>query len=242
MALWMLAAFLAFFVKGLCGFADALIFTTMMSFQAQTVNITPVALLLACPANAIQAWKGRAHVRWRLCLGLTALLLLGCVPGAFFLKNADSTWVKLFFGLVVVALSVQMLLRELSQQKKADSKWFLAAMSLLAGVVSGLYGIGALMSACVGRIARTTEEFKGTLGVVFFAENVFRVALYTAWGIITAETLRRSLLLIPVVLAGLLLGMLSGRLLNEKAVRKLVVLTLFFSGLALVVTNGLALL
>lgn len=237
MALWFAAALVAYFIKGLCGFADSLIFTTITSFGAANLHITPVALLLACPANAIQAWKERRSVRWKLCLILTLLLMVGCVPGALFLKNADSTLIKLFFGLVVVGLSIQMFMKEVTGQKQGDSKLFLLVMSLLAGLLSGLYGIGALMSACVSRLTKSTAEFKGTIGVIFFAENLFRMGLYTAWGILTPESLLLGLKLIPAVLLGLFLGMRSSRRLDEKAVRKLVIVTLFFSGLALVVTN-----
>lgn len=39
MYLWFFAAIIAYFVKGLCGFASTLIFTSVLSFGTENVNI-----------------------------------------------------------------------------------------------------------------------------------------------------------------------------------------------------------
>ena len=46
MLLWFIASFIAFFVKGVCGFANTLVFTSMLSFGTANIEITPVDLLL----------------------------------------------------------------------------------------------------------------------------------------------------------------------------------------------------
>ena len=63
MILWVIAAFTAYFVKGLCGFANTLIFTSILSFGAANANISPVDLLLGYPANLIITWKDRRMSR-----------------------------------------------------------------------------------------------------------------------------------------------------------------------------------
>ena len=39
--LWIIATFAAFFIKGLCGFANTLVFTSIMGFGAANVDIAP---------------------------------------------------------------------------------------------------------------------------------------------------------------------------------------------------------
>ena len=39
MYLWIIAAFMAYFIKGLCGFANTLVFTSILSFGAANANI-----------------------------------------------------------------------------------------------------------------------------------------------------------------------------------------------------------
>lgn len=53
MYLWMLAAVVAYFIKGLCGFANTLVFTAILSFGSVNANISPIDLLLGYPANVI---------------------------------------------------------------------------------------------------------------------------------------------------------------------------------------------
>ena len=114
---WIAAAFCAFFVKGLCGFANALVFTSILTFTSDNVNISPVNLLLSIPTNLIVSVKERRHIKWNVCLPLSVLVILGSIPGALFLKNADTGLIKVIFGIVTILLGVEMLIRELKPGK-----------------------------------------------------------------------------------------------------------------------------
>lgn len=65
--IWNLSAFLAYFVKGLSGFANTLVFTSVLSFFTANRNITPVDLLLGMPSNAFIAWQERRTSAPGLC-------------------------------------------------------------------------------------------------------------------------------------------------------------------------------
>ena len=164
-------------------------------------------------------------------------MLAGCIPGAFMLKNVDARLIKFIFGFVVVALGVEMLLRERRWEKRPASKPVLALIGVLAGVLCGLFGVGALMAAYVGRVTETNSEFKANMNAVFFVEGTFRLILYLCLGLITPASLRQSLILMPCMLAGIFLGSRCGRKLNEKVVKKLVIFTLILSGVLLILRN-----
>ena len=106
---WGASAVCAFFVKGLCGFAYTLVFTTILSFAVDNASISPVELLLGYPSNLILLWRERRSIRWKLCLPLAALVAAGSVPGILFLKNADAGVIKVIFGTVIVLLGLGML-------------------------------------------------------------------------------------------------------------------------------------
>lgn len=53
MIYWILATLTAFFIKGLCGFANTLVFTSILSFGIVNANISPVELLIGYPSNLI---------------------------------------------------------------------------------------------------------------------------------------------------------------------------------------------
>lgn len=237
MVWWIIATVCAFFVKGLCGFANTLVFSTILSFGNTNLGISPVELVLGYPTNAILAWKERKSIKWGVCIPLSALVILGCIPGAAFLKNADTGIIKIIFGIVIILIGAEMLLREVQSKKIKQSKTVLAVIGVLSGILCGLYGVGALLGAYISRVTDDTGSFKGNICVVFLAENTFRIVLYAISGIITADILKQAAVLIPLMLAGLLLGIKSGKVLDEKIVKKIVIIMLIVSGAALVVNN-----
>lgn len=234
---WITATICAFFIKGLCGFANTLVFTTILSFGNNNVDISPVELILGYPTNIILAWRERKSIRWKMCLPLSALVIAGSIPGVFFLKNSDTHVIKVVFGIVIILIGLEMLLREFQTKKGKQSKILLGMVGILSGLLCGLYGIGALLGAYVSRVTDDSRSFKANICVVFFAENTFRIILYALWGIITYDVLKQSVVLIPFMLAGLCFGMLSSRFLNEKIVKKLVIVMLIISGIALTGSN-----
>lgn len=231
---WWTAAVCAFFIKGLCGFANTLVFTTILSFAADNACISPVELLLGYPSNLILMWKERRFIRWKLCLPLSALVTAGSIPGILFLKNTDAGIIKVIFGVVIFLLGLEMLLRELRQKKVRQSRAVLMIVGVLSGLLCGLYGVGALLGAYLSRVTEDSASFKANICVVFLVENTLRIFLYALWGILTAEILKQAVLLLPFMLAGLGLGILGGRVLDEARVKKCVTVMLMLSGAALI--------
>ncbi len=237
MLLWIIATLAAFYVKGLCGFANTLLFNSIMNFGDDALIITPVEMLLGFPTNVIMTWKGRRSLRPAVFMPPAVMTVLGCVAGAFLLKSVNASSIKVFFGLVVIALSVEMLLRERSAKKAKGSPLVFAVIGVLSGVLSGLFGVGALMAAYLSRTTENSGEFKANMCAVFVVGDVVRVILYAALGILTAAVLKQTLILAPFMLLSLFLGMKSGKRIDEIRVRRLVIALLIVSGLALIAQN-----
>ncbi len=235
--LWILAAVAAYFIKGLCGFANTLVFTSILSFGASNANISPIDLLLGYPTNLILTWKNRKSLDPKVCLPLAALVLAGSIPGAFLLKNVDARAIKLVFGVVVAALGAEMFLREYSKKRMRSSRIVLAVIGVTAGVLCGLFGVGALLAAYVSRVTEDGGSFKANISAVFIVDNTFRIVLYSVLGLLTFDTLRTALLLMPFGFAGLFLGMKCSSRMNESLVRKITSVLLVLSGISLILKN-----
>ena len=234
---WIIATFCAFFVKGLCGFANTLVFTSILSFGNNNVDISPVELIVGYPTNAIIAWKERKSIKWNMCIPLSILVIAGSIPGTIFLKNANTTVIKIIFGFIIVAIGIEMLLRDLYLNKRGQSKVVLAIIGILSGLLCGLYGIGALLGSYVSRVTDDSHSFKANICVVFMVENTFRIVLYALWGIITFEVFKQSVILIPIMIAGLALGLLISKVLDENIAKKIVIVMLIVCGAALIINN-----
>nr|WP_292202939.1 sulfite exporter TauE/SafE family protein [Butyrivibrio sp.] len=237
MIFWIIATLFAFYVKGLCGFANTLVFTSILSFGTANINISPVELILGYPTNLIISIKERKAITPRIVIPLAIMVIIGSLGGALFLKNADTTLIKIIFGVLVILVGIEMLLRELSQKKAKNSKVLLTIIGILSGFLCGLYGVGALLGAYIGRTTDDLKSFKANICTVFIIENTFRVILYLFYGIITMESIKRALILSPFMLIGLGAGMLSAGRISEKIVKRIVIILLIVSGIALILAN-----
>ena len=193
--------------------------------------------MLGYPANVILTWKNRRDLEPRVFLPLAALVLAGSIPGALMLKNIDARFIKLVFGVVVIALGMEMFSRECSKKHVQSSKLVLAAIGVTAGMLCGLFGVGALLAAYVSRVTETDSSFKANISAVFIVDNTFRIILYKALGLLTLATVKSVLLLIPFALPGLFTGMTCCGHMNEQNVRKITTVFLILSGISLVLRN-----
>lgn len=237
MYLWIIAAVVSYFIKGLCGFANTLVFTSILSFGALNANISPIDLLLGYPSNLILTWENRKRLDSQVYLPLAALVLLGSIPGAFLLKNVDARAIKLVFGVVVVVLGAEMFFREYSKKRVHSSKPVLAIIGVTAGVLCGLFGVGALLAAYVNRVTEDSGSFKANISAVFIVENTFRIILYSVLGLLTFDTVKSVLMLIPFALLGLIAGMKCSNYMDEKLVKKITFILLVLSGISLILKN-----
>ena len=237
MYLWIIATVVAYFIKGLCGFANTLVFTTILSFGKPNVNISPIDLLIGYPTNLILTWENRKKLDSKVYLPLIALVIIGSIPGVFMLKNVNTSIIKLIFGVVVIVLGLEMLLREYSKDSGKSSRILLAIIGVASGVLCGLFGVGALLAAYVSRVTDDSQSFKANISAVFIVDNTFRIILYSTLHILTLDTLKRGLILIPFVLIGLIAGMKCSSIMNKNLAKKITALLLVISGISLVIKN-----
>ena len=237
MFLWIMATFAAFFIKGLCGFANTLVFDTVLGFGVNNVNISPVELVLGYPTNVILTIKNRANLDKKIFLPIIIIVILGSLPGAIVLKYVNASVVKVIFGVMVSLVGVDMMYREYHAANGKDSRILRMIIGVLAGLMCGMFGVGVLVAAYVSRVTNTSSEFKANLSMVFIIENTFRIISYLALGVLSLASLQTALCLAPVMLLSLWLGMKCADIMDEKLVKKLVIVFLIISGIAMIVNN-----
>lgn len=239
MKILILATVIAFFIKGLVGFANTLVFNSILSFSINIIDITPIEVILGYPSNAIIVWKKRKELNPKIWIPLSILVMVGTIPGVFLLKSGNVRLIKVLFGIMVLGIGIEMLTRQYQVKKKESSKKVLFIIGVISGIMCGLFGVGALLAAYIGRTTNNSDAFKGNLCIVFLIENTFRIAIYLLNGIITLPMLITVLKLMPFMLIGLFLGMKSSDLIAERFVKKMIIIFLIISGSALIIMNVL---
>lgn len=235
-ALYFLAAFAAYLIKGMSGFANTLVLSSILSFQTSNLNITPMDLVLSLPANLMLAWRDRQKLNWRICGPMALCAVLGALPGVFLLKWGNVAFLKVAMGVLVACIGVETALRGHSTAAKVHPA-ALVVVGVFSGVLSGIFGIGALMVAYINRCSDSNREFRSSICFVFAADNVFRLILYIATGVMTRDAVLHGLCLYPCMFAGLFVGLKLADRLGEDLARKITALLLVLSGLSVVMTN-----
>ena len=238
MFLWMLAVLVGYFVKGVAGIGNTLVVTSAMSYTRTNAEITPVELLLCVPTNLAVTWVYRRHISWKLALAPLGMVLAGDMLGVLLLKNVDVTVMKAVFGAVLILLSVEQLWREL--RGKPGRQTHPALMLLLgisAGVLCGLFGVGALLAAYLSRVTTDDNTYKGTMSVIFTVENSFRVIAYSVTGLLTRASLVNAAMLLPFMALGLFLGIRLSKRMNARTMRIIIGVMLLISGVPLVMAG-----
>ncbi|MCL1794978.1 MAG: sulfite exporter TauE/SafE family protein [Oscillospiraceae bacterium] len=237
MALMIIAVFCAYFAKGIAGFGNTLIFNSILSFQRTVRDITPVDFIIAAPTNLFFAVKERKNISLKIVIPLALVVYIGIIPGTFFLKFGNDRPLKVFLGALVILLAAEMFFRLKQERKAKPNKGFLAVIGIVSGVLCGIFGIGAFMAAYIARTTENQNQFRGNLCCVFVLENIFRCPVYVIAGIFTWEIIKLSLMLLPIMAIGFLLGVAVSSRINDKISRYIIVILLIVSGSTLIVKN-----
>lgn len=246
MILFVIAALISYLVKGLCGFANTLVFSSILSFSVDNIAISPVDLILGFPANVVLTWRNRRKLKWKIWAPVAILVLLGSIPGIFLLQKGGAKLIKVLFGAAVIVIGIEMLYHEYSREKtnKAGApeatrgdKILLTLIGPISGVLCGLYGVAALLAVYMRRVTDNDSSFKANMCAVLVTENIFRIMVYWATGILSLQSVRQAVLLAPAMLAGLWFGIKCSDRLNESAVKKVIIIMLLLSGASLIAAN-----
>ncbi|MBQ4512364.1 MAG: hypothetical protein II969_05185 [Anaerolineaceae bacterium] len=74
MILWIFAGLLSGFIKGLCGVGDAPLFSSIMSFAQNNIDISPVNLIPSVFSNLLITWQNRKSLQTRIWVPMALLL------------------------------------------------------------------------------------------------------------------------------------------------------------------------
>ena len=234
--IWFLVVTLGYFVKGAAGFGNSPIHTGIMALMMNNAELTPVDYVLTVPANIALTIKHRKYLVPKLWIPGAVITMLAVIPGVLLLKNMDSRALKVVFGFVIALLGADMLRRK-GDQARPTPHWVTLALTAVSGVINGLFGIGVLLAAVMGRVIDDSRTLKANISAIFAAGNLVMLPVYLLTGLLTQEVLLRALSLYPAMALGLFLGIRFAGKLDERMLRRCTAILLIACGLFLVLGN-----
>ena len=227
-----IAAFLIGLSKtGVPGVGIASVVLMTYAFPGIEKQSTGAVLPLLILADVFAVRYYRKNVEWNRLKTLFPPVLLGLVCGAMVLNRIDNDGFRMLLGGIIIALVCFEQLREkMKWNSIPDSKLFAWFMGGIAGFTTQLgNAAGPVMSVYMASQKMSKEWFMGTWAWFFFTVNLSKLPFMTGLvfpdlKMITLDSLRFDLLLVPAIVVGAVVGKRLFTLIPEKYFVKLVLL------------------
>jgi hypothetical protein len=161
---------------------------------------------------------------------------IGVVLGALLLGRINDAQMARLIGSIIVLMVSHQLWR--GSPPNASARFNLALpLGLGAGFTSMIANAASPFTSVYFLSARLPKvEFVGTTALFFLVVNLFKLPFTAGLGLITFESLKFNLLLVPLVLLGAALGRIALQRMVQKLFERLVLLLALMGGLRLLIT------
>lgn len=161
------------------------------------------------------------HAQWGHIVRLLPATFVGVVAGYFLLRVVSDRQLKPIIGVIVLAMLAVNYWRTATVGRDAPIPtkwWFAATMGLLAGVTTMMANAaGPIMVIYLVATRLPKVEFVGTGAWFFFVTNWIKVPFSANLGLMTAESVRLDLMMIPLIAGGAAAGILVLKRIPQKA-------------------------
>jgi uncharacterized membrane protein YfcA len=168
----------------------------------------------------------RRHARWRHVIRLLPITFVGIVTGYFALKVVSDEQLKPIIGVVVLGMLAINYWRDRTGGENAPIPthfWFVAVIGFLAGVTTMMANAaGPVMIIYLLAMRLPKVEFVGTGAWFFFVVNWLKVPFSATLDLMTAETVKLNLIMLPFIAAGAIAGILVLKRIPQKAFKVVV--------------------
>lgn len=231
------AVFAGAFVSGLAGFAFSAVAGGIILDMLELLEAVPLMMACSVSVQAANLCALRKSIEWK---GSSVLIiggLLGIPIALFLLQNTDTRTFRAGFGLLVALYAGYMLFRPtLSQLRQMQNHGRNVLVGFGGGLIGGLTAMpGALPAIWCDMHGLPKNRQRGVVQPFIAAMQLFALALMLSRHDISAKVLVDFAICVPSLAAGTALGIMTFRNANELTFRRIILVALFFSGLALAV-------
>ena len=234
LVIFLIATFAGALVAGLSGFAFALVAASIWLYILTPLQTTTLIVAFGLIVQGYMVWKLRHALEWRRLWPFILGAAIGVPIGISILGWANPAYVRAGIGLFLVLYSLYALLRPSLPPMTKGGAAADAAVGFANGVLGGITGLAGILVTIWSGLRGWPKDRQRA---VFQPVAVAIFAMCALWlgvkGAVSEDTIRLFLFGLPALLAGTWLGMkLYGRL-DEAAFRKVVLVLLLASGVAL---------
>ena len=172
-------------------------------------------------ADLFAAAYHRHNAKWRHVLGLLPAALAGIAAGYFGLKAVDDELLKpIIGGIVLVMLGINYWRTRIKGKDAPipSQWWFAVVFGFLAGVTTMMANAaGPIMIMYLLAMQLPKVEFVGTRAWFFFVVNWLKVPFSANLNLMTLESVKLDLMMLPFIAAGAVIGIFFLKRIPQKA-------------------------
>ncbi len=228
--------FLSGFIQGLVGFGSALVAVPLLSFLMSPKMVVPLTLVHGLLMNMYLSVKNRRNIQRRRVLPLFLAGSLGIPFGAAILIILPANGLKVLIGIVIMLFSL-LLLSGFSRTLKSEGK-ALIPVGFASGILNGSVSMSGppvilfLSNQRVGKV-----HFRANLVTYFFLLNIITFVIFYVTGVLTGEILILSIMLVPPLPVGIIIGEYLSHKVSEDWFRRIALILVMIAGLTALFTG-----
>ena len=226
-------------VQGLAGFGFSQFALPLLVLVMGSQELIPVMVVLSLFLNLFLVYELRKYVQlkriWPLMLGGA----LGIPFGTYLLLIADTSVMKLFIGLVIIIFGLALLF-EIRKTVK-NEKLAMFPIGFAGGILNGSVSMsGPPLIIFFSNQEMGKQEFRANLIAFFMFINLVTLPVFLFAGLLTAEVITTSGILLPGMVLGAFVGSRLALKINELKFKKLTMFLIIIMG-CLSLASGLGL-
>lgn len=235
LALYFVSTFLGGLVSGIAGFALGLV---VAGVWLHFLTPLQTAILMSGYGLITQGygiWKLRHALHWRKVWPYVGGGAIGVPVGTALLTYADPNVLRFAIGVLLIAYGLYGLARPAIKLRPSGLAVH-GGIGILNGILGGMTGLAGVIVAVWCQLQDWPKDMqRAVYQPALFAVLAMSVTSMIAAGGLTAEIAKLYVLGIPMLLAGVWCGLRLYGKLDDAAFRRLILILLLVSGVALVV-------
>ncbi len=235
LALFLAATYFGGLTSGLSGFAMGLVVSGVWLHLVTPQQNALLIVLCGLVTQGSGIWRVRHAINWRTVAPYIIGGAIGIPAGTALVTSVDPGTVRLTIGVLLLAYSLYSLRRPAIKAFKANFPADLG-VGIANGLIGGLTGLGGIAVTVWCQLKGGQKDAQRAIfQPVLFATFVMTAISFAFARAYTVETLKLYGLALPVLVAGIWSGFgLYGKL-DDVAFRKVILVLLLASGVALIV-------
>ena len=233
-----LIVFAAFVITGISGFGSGLIAIPMLAFFLPLSLVVAVLTLLSYGSTVFQSIALRQHTCWQEVWALLPFTLIGIALALLMLAHTNLQNMAVILGFFIAGYALYALYALFDLKPLGGGRIWSIFAGGFGGFIGTLFGTGGPFYVVYLNLRQLDKsQFRATIATTFLIDGGVRVAGYAAIGYFTPQVLILTLLLVPVLIVGLMIGHASHFKINQRQFHLVINLMLLLSGSLLIIKS-----